>query len=173
MPSPEIWDLYNGKREKLGREHVRGERIPDGMFHLVVHVWVRDSNGEYLLSRRAPTRPTYPLLLECVGGSVLKGESSLEGAMREVYEEIGIRPKPSLFRHVHTKLRDTINGVRFGDIMDVYILEYDGDADLAAAPTDEVSETVRVTREELNALWQAGKLVPTLDYFFRELSLDS
>ena len=36
----ELWDLYNERRELLGRDLVRGEAIPDGCYHLVVHVWI-------------------------------------------------------------------------------------------------------------------------------------
>ena len=37
----EIWDLYNEKRELTSLEHLRGEEIPEGYYHLVVHVWIR------------------------------------------------------------------------------------------------------------------------------------
>ena len=68
----EIWDLYNEKRELLGKDHVRGEQLPIDGYHLVVHVWIRNSKGEYLISQRSANRPTYPLMWECVGGSVVK-----------------------------------------------------------------------------------------------------
>lgn len=35
-----------------------------------------------------------PLMWECVGGSVLRGESSVDGAVREVKEEVGIDLSP-------------------------------------------------------------------------------
>ena len=73
----ELWDLYNENRELLGRDLVRGEEIPEGCYHLVVHVWIRNHKGEYLISQRSADRPTFPLIWECVGGSVLKGEDSL------------------------------------------------------------------------------------------------
>ena len=81
----ELWDLYNENRELLGRDHIRGEEIPEGCYHLVVHVWIRNSKGEYLISRRSADRPSFPLLWECVGGSVLKGEDSLQ--TRERWEK--------------------------------------------------------------------------------------
>lgn len=31
----EKWDLYTKYREKTGREHIRGEKIPEGFYHLV------------------------------------------------------------------------------------------------------------------------------------------
>ena len=82
----EKWDLYTKYREKTGEEMIRGERMPEGCYHLTVDVWIRNSRGQYLISQRAANRPSYPLLWECVGGSAVKGESSLEGALREVKE---------------------------------------------------------------------------------------
>ncbi len=68
---------------------IRGEEVPHGYYHLVVHIWIRNSKGEYLISQRSADRPTCPLMWECVGGSVIKGEDSLTGALRETREEVG------------------------------------------------------------------------------------
>ena len=85
----EMWDLYNGKREKTGRVLPRGVPVPKGLYHLTVSAWVVNSQGQYLLSQRHPQK-AYPLCWECTGGSVLAGEDSLSGAVREVREELGI-----------------------------------------------------------------------------------
>lgn len=70
----EIWDLYNQDREIVGLDHVRGSEIPQGYYHLVVHVWIKNSKDEYLISQRSADRPKFPLKWECVGGSAIKGE---------------------------------------------------------------------------------------------------
>lgn len=69
----EKWDLYTRNRELTGREQIRGEAIPEGFYHLVVHVWLKNKQGQYLISKRSADRPTYPLFWECTGGSVLSG----------------------------------------------------------------------------------------------------
>lgn len=46
----EIWDLYNENRELIGKDHIRGEQLPIDGYHLVVHVWIRNAKGEYLIS---------------------------------------------------------------------------------------------------------------------------
>ena len=53
VPDAEIWDLYNENRELLGKDHVRGEQLPIDGYHLVVHVWIRNSKGEYLILQNA------------------------------------------------------------------------------------------------------------------------
>lgn len=166
----EKWDLYTKYREKTGKEHIRGEKIPEGLYHLVVHVWIRNSRGEYLLSRRAADRPTYPFFWETVGGSVLHGETSIEGAVREVKEEVGITLSPESGQLAFTKIRDTVNGEKFRDILDVWVFYYDGEADLTAATTKEVAECKWLRSDQIYDLFQEQKLVPTLDYFFSAFS---
>lgn len=162
----EIWDLYTKYREKTGREHIRGEQIPEGCYHLVVHVWIRNSKGEYMISQRAANRPTYPLMWECVGGSVVKGESSIEGAIREAKEEVGVDLRPEKGKLIFSKIRGEINGKSCQDIMDVWLFTYDGETKLAEATTDEVAECKWMREEEIRQLFEEGKLVSTLDYFF-------
>lgn len=164
----ELWDLYTEDRTLTGREHVRGEPIPAGYFHLVVHVWIRNSKGEYLISQRAANRPTFPLMWECVGGSVTKGEDSLSGALREAKEEVGVDLQPEDGRIVFTRTRK-----HFGDIMDVWLFQYDGPAALENATTDEVAQVHWMTAEQIRELYDAGKLVDTLEYFFTEVEQDA
>ena len=38
----EKWDLYTKDRVKTGRSHTRGEELPEGLFHLVVHIWLKN-----------------------------------------------------------------------------------------------------------------------------------
>jgi 8-oxo-dGTP pyrophosphatase MutT (NUDIX family) len=135
----------------------------------VVHVWIRNSKGEYLIAQRSASRPTFPLMWECVGGSVLAGESSAEGALRETKEEVGIDLTAENGRVVYTKTRGFIGGKKFNDIMDVWLFLYDGEVSLEKATTDEVAEVRWMTREQIREIYASGGLVPTLEYFFTEV----
>lgn len=136
----ELWDLYDANRRLLGRDHIRGQEIPPGCYHLVVHVWIRNSRGEYLISQRSVSRPTSPLKWECVGGSVLKGEDSLIGALRETKEEVGLTLSPDDGKLVYSVVGRVVNGVKFMDILDVWLFRYDSPLDLRNATTDEVAQ---------------------------------
>lgn len=162
----EIWDLYNEHRELTGRDHIRGEKVPQGFYHLVVHIWIRNSKGEYLISQRSADRPAYPLMWECVGGSVTKGEDSLTGALRETKEEVGLTLSPEVGKLVYSVVGRVVNGVKFTDIVDVWLFEYDGPVSLEQATTKEVAQTVWMTREQIRELFDTGKMVHTLNYFF-------
>jgi len=156
----ELWDLYTADRLPTGKTHIRGEKLPDGLYHLVVHVWITDGNGNYLLSRRSASRPTFPLMWETVGGSVTAGEDSLTGALREVKEEVGIDLSSESGRLIFSELRP-----QYGDIKDVWLFRYDGDSDLAAASTDEVCETAWKTKDGIRAMFDENNIVHTLRYF--------
>lgn len=167
----ELWDLYDKDRNIVATNHVRGTwPIPDGMYHLVVHVWLKNSEGKFLLAQRSAKRKSNPLMWECHGGSVTKGEDSISAAIREVYEEVGIKVDPKDGKKVFSRLRDVIDGKKFGDIMDVWLFNYDGYADLEAATTDEVAQAQWMTVDEIRQLYQANKLVYTLDYFFDQIA---
>lgn len=144
--------MYTKYRKKTGKGQIRGEKIPKGFYHLVVHVWIRNRKGEYLISQRSVSRPTFPLMWECVGGSVLMGESSIDGALREVKEEVGLDLKPETGKLLFTKIRDI--DVKYGckefhDIMDVWLFEYDGELHLEDATTDEAADCRWMTVPEI------------------------
>jgi predicted acetyltransferase/isopentenyldiphosphate isomerase len=162
----EVWDLYDANRNLLDQDMVRGTIIPDGCYHLGIHAWIKNSEGKYLMSQRVSTRKAYPLKWECVGGSALKGEDSLTAALREIKEEIGIDMPPSSGKIADSMIRDIINGVRFNDIVDIWLFEYDGNACLKDATTPEVAQTKWMSLEEIRYLYENGEMVPTLTYFF-------
>lgn len=154
----EFWDLYNDKREKTGKIHERGKVIPEGYYHLCVSVWIVNHKGEFLLSQRHPDKE-YPLCWECTGGSVLAGESSLEGALREVKEELGITLAPEKGKILFQTRRDQRQ-----DFYDVWIFPYDVDIDKLRLQSTEVVAARWVNRETLLDLYQRGKLHPPLNY---------
>ena len=162
----EIWDLYNENRELVGRDHIRGQEIPEACYHLVVHAWIRNSNGEFLISQRSADRPTFPLMWECVGGSVTKGENSLTGALREIEEEVGLILPAGSGKLIKSEVRKYVDGVRFADILDVWLFDYDGDIDLDAATTKEVAQVRWMSMDEMKTFLNEGKLIHTLSYIF-------
>jgi len=63
------------------------------------------------------------------------------------------------------------NGVKFSDILDVWLFSYDGPVSLEQATTKEVAQTAWMTKEQIRELFDTGKLVHTLDYIFTTLEL--
>lgn len=156
----EKWDLYDKNLNIVG-EHIRGNKILGNVYHLVVHVWIKNSKGQFLISKRSANRTFNPLMWECIGGSVLKGEKSLEGALREVKEEIGLDLNPNSGKMIHFMVRE-----KFNDIVNVWLFNYDGDVNLNNATTNEVKQTKWLYPKQIKNLDNALQLVPTLRYFF-------
>lgn len=95
-------DIYDKERNLTGRTHLRGTRWKKGEYGLVACVWVYDGKGNILLTRRAPEK-TGAGSWENSGGAVKAGESSLQGVVRELYEETGIRADPEDFELLGTE----------------------------------------------------------------------
>jgi len=87
----ELWDCYDRDGNRIEGTLVRGEPMPDGVYHMVCCVFVRHVDGDFLLMRRAPEKEMFPNIWEIgAGGSTLKGETAEESARRELREETGI-----------------------------------------------------------------------------------
>ncbi|MCR4727728.1 MAG: NUDIX domain-containing protein, partial [Lachnospiraceae bacterium] len=88
----ELWDAYDSKLNRIdGMTLVRGEEVPDGVFHLVCEIIVRHTDGTYLLMQRDLQKYLGGMWEASAGGSALKGEDPLSCAMRELSEETGIK----------------------------------------------------------------------------------
>ena len=87
----EVWDLYHEDGTPAGRTMVRGDKAPEGLWHMGCEVLVRHTDGDYLLMHRCATKPNYPNFWEgTAGGSALQGEDHLACIRRELREETGI-----------------------------------------------------------------------------------
>jgi 8-oxo-dGTP pyrophosphatase MutT (NUDIX family) len=82
-----------------GCDLVRGENIPDELFHLVCSVIVRHIDGDFLLMQRDYNKTIYPGMYEAtITGGAIKGESDEQCALRELMEETGI--EGSYLKHI-------------------------------------------------------------------------
>ena len=154
----EKWDLYNAKREKTGLTMQRGENIPKGLYHLVVSAWIVNQQGQYLLSQRHPDKQ-YPLYWECTGGSVLSGENSLQGAVREVKEELGITLAPEQGKPIYQFRREDMQ-----DFYDVWLFHADIDIKEMVLQKTEVVDVQWVNQDKLLNMFQKKQLHPLITY---------
>ena len=157
----ELWDAYDINRKPLGYTLIRGSQKPkfsDGEYHIVVNIFIVNTNGEILLTQRHPDKH-FPLLWECTGGSVTTGEDSLTGAMREVEEEIGLTLPPEKFKLVESVRRES-------DFLDTYLVITDVDIVSLTYQPEEVIGGKIVTFDEYKSMWEQALIVPSLSYFF-------
>lgn len=147
----ELWDLYNENRVMLNKTHIRGMPISEGEYHIVVDIWTINNKGKILITQRHPDKP-FGLLWECTGGSIISGEHSKVGALRELSEEVGISAKMEQLVLIHT--------VRLNDrFVDTYITRQDVKLDDLELQAEEVVDAKFVSFEELNEMWKKGLIV--------------
>lgn len=158
----ELWDLYTENGIKTGETHVRGNPLPENKYHLVVNVWIKNSEGKCLISRRSRKKSRNPLKFGTVAGAVIKGENSIQAAAREAKEEVGLDAKGT--KLVFTDVRKNLNS-----ILDVYLFKYDGIVDLKNATTDEVESVNWMTTDEIYDLSKKGLFVHTLEHCFEKV----
>ena len=88
----ELWDAYDENFNKISdMTLIRGEPIPEGLFHLVCEIIVKHIDSSYLLMRRDKRKHFGGMWEATAGGSALCGETPLECAVRELWEETGIK----------------------------------------------------------------------------------
>ncbi len=87
----EKWDVVDEKGEPYGytieradAKHLKGE-----LFHRVVSIYTVTGDGKILITRRSAAK-SHPHKWEVTCGSVLAGETPVQGAIRELKEETGI-----------------------------------------------------------------------------------
>lgn len=88
----EIFDLYDKNRRKTGETLERTGVVPKDRYRIVVHIIIFNSKGEMLIQQRVSTKRVNPNKWDfSVGGCVIAGETSSEGAERELFEEVGLK----------------------------------------------------------------------------------
>lgn len=159
MSSFEYWDLFNRNRVWVRNHHKRGNRIPDGLYHIVVHSWIMDYDGNFLISQRQEGR-TDALMWERTGGSVLEGETSLAGAKREVREELGLDLADAKTLYVKTERREV-----YRDFFDAWLFIIDRESAVCDIDHVEVRNYRWVTLAELETMNRNGLLVSSSRYY--------
>ena len=86
----ELIDVLDENRNNTGKILSREEVHKRGLWHKTVHIWVINKKGDILLQKRSPMKKTSPnMWTTSVSGHLSAGDSSIEGAIRELKEETG------------------------------------------------------------------------------------
>ena len=84
-------DLYDKDRNLIGKTISKGVHPPEGTYIQVVLVFIQNSDGKFLIQKRSEVKNG---LYATTGGHPKAGESSLQGLLSEVREELGLKLKP-------------------------------------------------------------------------------
>jgi isopentenyldiphosphate isomerase len=159
----ELWDIYDKNRNLTGRTMVRGSKFGKGDLHLVVHVCIFNAKNEMLIQRRQPWKIGWPDMWDIsVGGSAVSGETNIDAAERETYEELGYKVNLSNERPFFTVNFET-------GFDDYYLIERELDIKDLKLQYEEVQDVKWASCDEIMQLVKEGKFI---DYWFIELLFD-
>ena len=92
MDKEEIVDIYDENKNKTGKTKVRHKDVLEkGEYIIGVQAIIINSKKQILISQRSSLKEKLPLKWECNGGALLSGEDIIDGLIREIYEELGIK----------------------------------------------------------------------------------
>jgi isopentenyldiphosphate isomerase len=87
----EYLDILDDKGNKTGESRPYLEAHEKGLIHSAVHVWIINDKNEVLIQKREKDRRFYPSHWDIsAAGHVSSGQTSVEAAIRETKEELGL-----------------------------------------------------------------------------------
>ena len=152
----EYIDIVTETGEPTGKRALKSEAHKNGWFHNTTHVWLYTLQGEILLSQRSASKKIFPLLWDVsAAGHVDAGESVIDAAIRETFEELGFSlVEADLFsvgvhRHLSTYDEGSIKDYEFHH---AYIAELKSPASDLRLQIGEVESVKLVSFDEFRSL---------------------
>lgn len=140
----EVRDLYDANKEITGKTFIKGEQVPKSYYYLIVAIVIENSNGEFLIQKRVARKGGQ---WSITAGHPTAGQTSLEGLITEVEEELGIdlrKENPILFKTI------THNDQFF----DVYYLKKDINIKDIKIQKEEVDDVMWATKEQIQKMYE-------------------
>ena len=156
----ELWDIYDENRKKTGKVAERGVTVLEygKEFHIIVTAVIMNSKNEILISQRAEHKKL-PLQWELNGGAILKGETSLEGILRELREELGLE-----FTKKEAIFLKEVTGRKHPNFKDIWLFRKDIDIKHITIPDKEAVDAKWVTIDEFMEMFNNKEIVEMVDF---------
>ncbi len=138
----EMFDVVDENDRVIGQAPRSACHGDPSLIHRVAHVLVVARDGDLLLQKRSRSKDIQPGRWDTsVGGHLDPGETYLEAARREMWEELGIDGVPLTFLY-HSRMRNEVESENVA----TYLARYDG--------------AIRFAREEIDAvrLWSPEEI---------------
>lgn len=138
----EIFDVYNDDMLPTGRTFCEQKELKGGEYGLLVHIIIR-CKGKYLLQQRALCKKFYPGQWDATCGKVRAGETAIDGAIREVYEELDIKSDKDEYKLLYKEIYAP------KVLLCIFLLEKDFDLSEIVLQKDEVAGIKLCTLKEM------------------------
>lgn len=157
----EFVDRFDNKRRPLNKVTERYDNKP-GEYKLAIHIWIMNDKGEYLIQKRSMLKKVFPGVWSTTAGGTECGENTLETAIRESKEELGIDVDIDKLQYLMMLKREN-------NFLDVFLLK-DNIAieDLVLQP-EEVDDAKWVSVEEIRNLINNNEFSDSASYYFEML----
>jgi 8-oxo-dGTP pyrophosphatase MutT (NUDIX family) len=157
----EFVDLFDNKRNSLGKISERYSYTP-GEFSQVVHLWIRNSQGDFLVQKRSMSKPVNPGIWSVTGGAVDSGETPLEAAYRECKEELDVEIKPEEIQLMMTVKRPKV-------FVDVFLVDKDINLSDIKMQETEVDDVKWFNRDEIREMSLGNKMGGSITIYYDSL----
>ena len=162
----EYWDLYDSERKPLGRTHLRGDKFEDGEYYVCCEVWVINSEGKFLTTKRHPNLKAGNQW-EFIGGGTHAGEGTVTSAVRELLEETGISATEEDLKFMTTYANKNY-------FQDIYVLKRDVPIEDIVLQPEETVDVKWSSADEIQQMIDSGEFVYSVGKrfgLFKELAL--
>lgn len=143
----EYWDIYDKDRNFTGKKKGKYEIWNEGEYHLATEAWVINSKKEILVQQRSDKCEILPGVWALTTGRVISGETTKQGAVRELKEELGI-----IIAENECELVSTYFKNRLGMIWDIYFVRKDVALDEVTLQEEEVARVKFVSTDEFREM---------------------
>lgn len=158
MNNYDVVDIYNENREKSGYTKVRyRDTLEVGEYIIGVQAIIINSRKEILISKRSENKKAYPSMWECNGGAITAGETSIQGIIREIKEELGIT-----FKEDEAILIKTIK--KENQFKDLYLFIKDISLENINFQDNEAIDVKWVNIDEFVRMYENNEIVPNVDF---------
>ena len=137
-------DLYDKDRKLTGEFIYKGEPVPKGKYIIVILVMIQNSKGEFLIQKRSKRKGGK---FAATGGHVKSGQTSIEGMIDEIQEEIGLAVKPEELELLYTARED-----KHDVFFDLYYMKKDLEISDLILQEEEVESVSWKTIKEIDEL---------------------
>lgn len=151
-------DLYNENKIKTGETIYKGEPVPKVRYYITVVVWIQNEKGEFLIQKRVQKKDGK---WATTGGHPVSGESSKDGIITEIKEELGISINDKnlvLFKTIKTE----------DDFVDLYYLKENIDIEKVIIQKEEVEDVKWESIEKIKLLIKESLFSDSHTEFFEE-----
>lgn len=150
----EIFDIYTRDGKYLGTKPKSFCHSDNpGVYHKPVWIWIINSNNEILIQKRAATKKQSPNKWDMpCAGHVVAGESSIEGATREIKEELGIDTKESDYEHIGEYIYD-----KNFEIAQIYLIKLDNKISDFQLQKEEVAEVKWLSLDNFKKIFYSNE----------------